>query len=292
MNRSLAKKKFAFILFALISLAVTGMSGLSGSGELDDRCVLPQTEGHEISLQERQSSFRKVENAAFAVGEKLIFDITFGFIRAGRAVLDIPEYRTLGDRRCYWVRLMVTSAAAFSWLYKVEDRYETYLDCEGLFPWQFEQHMREGGYRRDFAAYFDQVAHRVTTTEGQYDIPPYVHDIVSAFYYVRTLDFRNSRPGQRLHFQNFYKDSTFALDVKFLGRQTVEVNAGTFDCILVEPLVKEGGLFKSEGRIIIWLTDDEKKIPVKVSAQIAIGSIDVELREYHGVNDPFRAKKD
>jgi hypothetical protein len=187
---------------------------------------------------------------------------------------------------------MVTSAAAFSWLYKVEDRYETYLDCEGLFPWQFEQHMREGGYRRDFAAYFDQVAHRVTTTEGQYDIPPYVHDIVSAFYYVRTLDFRNSRPGQRLHFQNFYKDSTFALDVKFLGRQTVEVNAGTFDCILVEPLVKEGGLFKSEGRIIIWLTDDEKKIPVKVSAQIAIGSIDVELREYHGVNDPFRAKKD
>jgi len=239
-----------------------------------------------------QSGFRKVDNPAFSVGERLVFDISFGFIHAGQAVMEIPEYRYVNGRKCYWVRFQVNSAKAFSWIYKVEDRYETYLDAEGIFPWQFEQHIREGGYRRDFIAYFDQAAHRVTTTEGQYDIPPYVHDIVSAFYYARTQDFSNFRPGQRMRLQNFYKDSTYVLDVKFLGHQRVEVDAGTFDCILVEPLVREGGLFKSEGRIIIWLTDDEKKIPVKVSTRIVIGSIDAELTEYHGINGPIQAKRD
>ena len=90
--------------------------------------------------------------------------------------------------------------------------------------------------------------------------------------------------------QNFFKDTTYFLPVKFLGRQRIDVDAGTFDCIIVEPLMKEGGLFKSEGRVIIWLTDDERKIPVKVSTKVVIGSIDAELREYSGVNGPIRAK--
>ena len=71
--------------------------------------------------------------------------------------------------------------------------------------------------------------------------------------------------------------------MKFLGRQRIEVDAGTFDCIIIEPLMKEGGLFKSEGRVVIWLTDDDRKIPVKVSTRVVIGSIDAELREYSGV---------
>jgi hypothetical protein len=78
--------------------------------------------------------------------------------------------------------------------------------------------------------------------------------------------------------------------VKFLGRQRIEVDAGTFQCLLIEPLVKEGGLFKSEGRVIIWMTDDERKIPVKVSTQILIGSIYAELREYSGIHGAITAK--
>jgi hypothetical protein len=90
--------------------------------------------------------------------------------------------------------------------------------------------------------------------------------------------------------QNFFKDTTYTLSVKFLGRQRIEVDAGTFDCIIVEPLMKEGGLFKSEGRVLIWLTDDERKIPVKVSTKVVIGSIESELREYSGISGLIRAK--
>jgi hypothetical protein len=90
--------------------------------------------------------------------------------------------------------------------------------------------------------------------------------------------------------QNFYKDSTYELDVKFKGRQQIKVDAGKFNCVIIEPLVKEGGLFKSEGRIYIWLTDDERRIPVMVTAKILIGSVDSELVEYHGIAGSIRAK--
>jgi hypothetical protein len=81
------------------------------------------------------------------------------------------------------------------------------------------------------------------------------------------------------------------LDVKYLGKETVTVPAGTFDCIVVEPLVKEGGLFKHEGNIIIWLTDDEAKLPVKVKTKVVIGSVDANLSSYEGIKGQLTSKR-
>lgn len=233
---------------------------------------------------------RASKQDAFAVGERLIFDVGYGFITAGEAIMSIPQYDTVAGNPCLKVMFIVNSTPTFSWFYEVRDRYETYLDVDGIFPWQFEQHIKEGKYRRDFSAQFDQVNHLAKTSEGEYPIPPYVHDIVSAFYFARALDFSKMRIGEKIHFHNFYKDSTYNLDVKFLGRQQIEVGAGTFKCLIVEPLAQEGGLFKSEGRALLWLSDDDRKIPVKVSTKVIIGSIEAELREYTGVNGELKAR--
>jgi hypothetical protein len=128
------------------------------------------------------------------------------------------------------------------------------------------------------------------TEDKEVSIPPYSHDIVSAFFYVRTLDFSYLKINDRMTFRNFYKDTTYELGVRYLGKQRVKVSAGVFDCIMVEPLIREGGLFKSEGRIVIWLTNDERKVPVRVRAKILIGSIDAELKQHIGVLEPFRGK--
>ncbi|MCX8010678.1 MAG: DUF3108 domain-containing protein, partial [Ignavibacteria bacterium] len=125
---------------------------------------------------------------------------------------------------------------------------------------------------------------------GEYEIPKYVHDIVSAFYYVRTLDLSKYKTGDKLQLKNFYKNKTYDLDVLFRGKEIVEVPAGKFKCITVEPLVKEGGLFKSEGSILIWITDDEAKIPVKVKTKVIIGSIDGELTQYEGIKGTIKSK--
>ncbi|MDI6765649.1 MAG: DUF3108 domain-containing protein [Bacteroidota bacterium] len=234
-------------------------------------------------------TLRMISNNAFKSGEYLKFDVNYGFVTAGEAILKVTD-TIYQNRKCFLVEFLLNSKPFFDVFYKVRDRYSTIIDAEGMFPWRFEQHIREGGYSRDFVAEFDQINNIAITSEGDYPIPPYVQDIMSAFYFVRTIDFSDFKPGQKIYLQNFYKDSTYELGVKFKGRQTVKVDAGKFNCIIVEPLAKEGGLFKSEGRIYVWLTDDEMKIPVMVTAKIIIGNVESELVTYQGVAGPIRAK--
>ncbi len=238
----------------------------------------------------KRARLRTIENDAFGVGERLVFDVNYGFINAGEAVMYVAGYDSISDRKCYRVEFTVTSHPSFNWIYKVDDRYLTFIDADAIVPWKFEQHIREGSYRRDFIAEFDQIRHVATTTEGKYEIPDYVHDIMSAFYYARVLDYSTMKVGEGPTLFNFYKDKSHELKVRFLGRQELEVEAGTFNTIVVEPLVKEGGLFKSEGRIVIWLTDDERKIPVRVNTKVVIGSIDTELKQYSGLVGPLKAR--
>lgn len=235
--------------------------------------------------------FKKIDNKAFKVGERLTFDVKYGFVTAGVAEYHIPKIVKISGRDAYNVTFKVSSVPTFDAFYKVRDRYETFIDVDALFPWRFEQHIREGGYSRDFSAFFDQRKGKAKTSEGTYDIPQGVQDIISAFYLARTFDYSKMKVGDKFNLQNFYKDKTYPLDVVFKGRETVTVDAGTFDCIIVEPLVQEGGLFKSEGTIIVWLTNDELKIPVKVKTKIIIGSIDAELSKYEGLAGELKSKK-
>jgi len=234
--------------------------------------------------------WRKIEQKAFGVGEKLMFDVSYGPITAGEAVMQIPRLETQMNRPTYRIEFTVNSLKTFDWIFEVRDRYLTFVDVEAIAPLRFEQHIREGTYRRDFTADFDQANHVAKTSEGDHAIPEYVHDIMSAFYFARTLDYSNMKAGEYIQLFNFYKDKSYDLRVRFLGRQELEVEAGTFNTVVVEPLIMEGGLFKAEGRIVIWLTDDERKIPIRVNTKVVIGSIDVELREYSGLVGPLKSK--
>ena len=92
----------------------------------------------------RKDDFRKLENKAFKEGEKLTFDLNYGFVTAGVAVMQISKIKRISGREAYHINFEVNSLPSFDWIYKVRDRYESYLDVEGLFPWRFEQHIREG----------------------------------------------------------------------------------------------------------------------------------------------------
>ncbi len=236
------------------------------------------------------AELRKHKNDAFTVGEHLEFDVRYGFIVAGKAVLEIPKYEDYRGRKSFYIESRVNSLPFFSTFYKVEDKYVSVIDAEGIFPWRFEQHIREGGYERDFEAEFDHILNIAKTNEGIHPIDRYAHDILSAFYFTRTLDLSNMKPGQRIELKNFYKDTVYTLEVKFKGRQKIEVKAGTFNTIIVEPIIKGGGLFKAEGTLLIWLTDDEKKIPVMVKSRVIIGSITAELTKYSGIPGGIKAK--
>ena len=196
--------------------------------------------------------------APFLVGEKLVFDVKWGFIVAGEAVMSIPSYDTIFGKQVYHTNFLVNSTPTFSMFYVVKDRYDSFIDSQEYYSLKFEQVIREGKYKRDFRATFNYKENIAQTNFGDFPITTYVQDVLSAFYFSRTIDYTNYKPGQKIYLNNFYKDKTHPLEVKFIGRETIKVEAGTFRCIVIEPFMKEGALFKSEGRVLVYMSDDEK----------------------------------
>lgn len=235
--------------------------------------------------------WRVLTNSAFTVGEILNYDIYYGPIVAGSATIAAPSYEYYNNRKCLKVEFTMRSAKFFDFFFKVRDYYSSLIDAEGLFPWKFEQHIREGGYKKDSFAWFDQANHTAKTSDGgPYGIRPYTQDIVSTFFFARTLDYDTLRIGQSIHFSNFYENKVYPLDVKFLGLEDVDTKAGRFHCQIIEPIIVKGGLFRNTGRIVIWITNDSLKIPVKVQTEVTIGSVVAELLSYSGLAGTPTAK--
>lgn len=220
---------------------------------------------------------RYVENVAFGVGERLSFDINYGFINAGTASMEIPRLVEFNGRPSYQIITRAESNKFFSTFFKVDDRVESIMDAIGLFSWRFDKKLREGDYQSHRQYEFDQKSHTVVYKGDTIEVPPYVQDALSVLYYVRTLDLK---VGQSYFVDNFTDGRQMPLEIKVHGRERVEVPAGTFDCLVVEPLVKSVGVFKHQGRLTVYLTDDRVKMPVLMKSKVVVGSISAELTGY------------
>lgn len=220
---------------------------------------------------------RYVDNIAFGVGEKLSFDINYGFINAGTASMEVSRLIEYEARPCYQIVTLANSNSFFSSFYKVEDRAESIVDAIGLFSWRFEKNLREGSYRSDRQYSFDQRNHFTVYKEDTIEVAPYVQDALSILYYLRTQELK---VGTSMYIDNFVDGRKFSTEVKVLEKETIEVEAGTFDCLLVEPIMQSVGVFKHEGSLKVWLTDDRLKLPVLMKSKVLVGSISAELTGY------------
>ncbi len=220
---------------------------------------------------------RFVENVAFGVNEKFTFDINYGFINAGVATMEVVRLIEYESRPCYQIVSRANSNRFFSTFYKVDDRVESIIDAVGIFSWQFEKKLREGSYRSHRICSFDQRNHAVYYKDDTLAVPPFVQDALSVLYYIRT---QKLEPGTTLYVDNFTDGKLYPLEVRILKRETITVKAGTFDCIVVEPLLKTVGVFKHTGKLKVWLTDDRLKMPVLMKSKVLVGSITAELIDY------------
>ena len=228
-----------------------------------------------------QSIDRVVPNNAFEVGEELTFAIRYGPVVAGYSTMSIPKITEINGYECYQIVTKARTSGFFSAFFKVRDQVESYIDRDGLFSWRFEKHLREGKYRADQYVDYDQVnGWAVSNKKDTMKIPPCVQDILSSIYYARTQQLEVDKP---LFIDNHADNKLYPLEVKVHKKERVKVDAGEFDCVVVEPILRATGLFKSKGRLLVWLTDDERKIPVQMKSKIFIGYITAELKKMEGV---------
>lgn len=247
---------------------------------------------------------RVIQNNAFQVGEKLTFDIRYGFLTAGHATMEVKEMIMVNDSfPAYRIVTNAQSTKTFDLFFKVRDRVESILDARGIFSWGFTKNLREGGYKFDLFVEYDQLFGKANIEmiryhdeeplrikeqeEFEIKIPQYVIDVLGAFYFVRT---QKLRLGEPLHIPNHDNKKIYDLKVIIQRREEVKVRAGKFKCIVVQPRLKGDAIFKQKGKLWVWLTDDELKIPVQMKSKAFIGSVYTELAKIEGINKPITAK--
>jgi hypothetical protein len=222
---------------------------------------------------------RVVSNHAFAVGERLEFSVGYGMIKAGTAVMEIPDMVKLDGKKCYHIISTAESNKFFSVFFKVDDRVESFMEAHGLYSLRYDKHLREGKFKSDMSMTFDQENHLALYNNGKdtFQVPEYVQDVLSAFYFVRT---QNLEIGKSILVDNHTDKKTYPLEVRVLRKEKVKVPAGEFNCVVVEPMLKTPGIFEQKGSLTVWLTDDEVKMPVLMKSKVIIGSISTELVSY------------
>ena len=216
----------------------------------------------------------------FGVGERFVFDIKYGFVSAGTAVLGIPDLVRERGRECYRILSVAESNAFFSVFFRVRDVAESRVDARELVPLRFEKHLREGDFRADDVIVFDHDRHiAIYPRKGKDRLVPLAldaQDILSSLYYVRMMDLK---VGQRVFIENHADKKNYPLEIRVLGKERIEVPAGEFDCIVVEPKMRTAGLFRHRGALTVWLTDDRLHLPVLMKSKVVIGSISAVLIE-------------
>lgn len=213
----------------------------------------------------------------FKAGERLRFSVQYGPIKAGSAYLEVPEITDYEGHPTFLLLARAESNAFFSRFYKVKNRIESRWDADGRFSRRYAETRREGKLRFENEILFDPERGEARYKDGQtYPIPPQVQDALSSFYFTR---FQALPLGGSVVFDYHASRKSRPMEVKVIGRERVKTPAGTFNCVVIEPMLKAGGIFKNKGRLVIWLTDDERRMPVMMKSKVAIGSISVILQD-------------
>jgi hypothetical protein len=232
---------------------------------------------------------RVVPNAAFGVGESLTFLMHYGPVAAGNARLSIPQIVNVAGRPSYHIISELWSNKFFSSFFKINDRVESHTDVDGLFSWWFKKSLHEGDYKTEHTVEFDQANHRAVMKKGEkidtLAVPPFVQDILSAIYLLRTMKLA---PGDTIRLPNHSDGKLFDLQIVVHKREKAQTRAGKFPCLVVEPFLKTSGLFQQKGRLLIHMTDDQRKMPVMITSQLYVkgfklGAIVAELEKVEGV---------
>ena len=250
---------------------------------------------------EETYTLRKIENQAFIPGEKLKYRVHYGFVDAGEAILEVkPKIKTHAGRDVYHIVGTGRSLGAFDWFYKVRDRYETFIDTEAMVPWYFIRKVDEGGYKIDETMAFNPYKRIVATesvrnkkepVKGTYEVPQGIQDMVSAFYYSRTIDLSNIKEGDIIPINAFIDNEIVPLNIRYVGKDVVKTRKGTFNTLMFKPMVQAGRVFKAKDEMTIWISDDKNRIPIRVESAVIVGSIKMDLVDYENLANPINLVK-
>jgi hypothetical protein len=242
-------------------------------------------------------SFDSQKEDAFDTGEFFKFRIHYGIVNAGYATLEIKE-ATINNKKVFHAVGKGFTTGMSKFFFKVEDLYESYFDKDSGNPYRYVRKINEGGYTKNQEGIFNQTDNKILVkdykrkTEKTIILTDNVQDIVSSFYYLRNHpNIDKLQPGESIAIDMFFDDEITKFKLKYIGRQDITTKFGTVSTMVFKPLVQTGRVFKEKESLTLWITADSNKVPVRIKADLAVGSLKADLDEFKGLKNPFKVKK-
>lgn len=235
-----------------------------------------------------KDSLRRIEQDSFSTGEVLRYKVHYGVINAAEAVIEVgPEIQKVNNRPCYKANVFGKTIGSFDYFLRIRNTWRSYIDTSAIVPQLFHRNIEEGKYRKKENVTFDHYRNIVTVEDKKgtdtFKVPANVQDIVSGFFYMRTLPLDKYKIGDVIRVQGFFDDEVFDFNVVFQGRETVETKFGKIRAFKLVPKMPKNKLFSGEDAISVYLSDDKNKIPVLIKAEMFVGSVKVNLFQSSGL---------
>lgn len=224
--------------------------------------------------------------------ESLTYRIHYGFLNAGTAQLTArqqlfngkPHLRVIGRGK---------STGAVRAFFRVDDLYESYIDMATGLPTQYTRNIQEGGFSQHLIARFNHSSANVHLTNIKDKTTqnlvarPGVQDMLSAFYYLRTIEASRLRVGNVLQLQVWIDDHPFDFRLRVAGVENVFTRFGSVECLKIIPSVMSGRIFRDSESVVLYVTNDANHIPVEISAKLIVGKLKASLQDYKNVKYPI-----
>ncbi len=249
-----------------------------------------------INVFELKSQTKKIIDTPFKDGEWFEFRIHYGFFNTSYASIKLKK-DTLNDIPVFHSKGYGKTTGIARWFFKVEDHYESYFDKKKIMPYKFIRNIYEGGYTKNIEINFNhdmQIAHindKKKKTKSEIPFKINAQDIVSSFYYLRKFYPRDKKDiNESFNINMFFDSENYIFKLKYLGKEIIESKFGDIECLKFIPIVQSGRIFKEQESITIWISNDKNRIPIRVQADVIVGSIKAELENFKNLKYPFKIK--
>ncbi|MDL1913280.1 MAG: DUF3108 domain-containing protein [Bergeyella sp.] len=244
----------------------------------------------------QRSCSQYLRNISF--GERLTYRIHYGILTAGTCTLSTQEKQYAGLRHMYVLGRGSTSGFMRTF-FKVEDRYETYINLETGLPSYYIRNVKEGNYTQNLHAKFDKKNEFVYLydKEKPEEEPKKIktvknlQDMLSAFYYLRSFKTGDIKVGDIYDLNVWIDKEIFPFRIKIVAEETIKTQLGRINCLKIMPQVKDGRVFKNKESVIIWVSNDANYIPISVKAELLVGSLKADLSSHTRVKYPLKFSK-
>ncbi len=240
------------------------------------------------------TSIAQNSHSSFDSGEWFKFKIRYGIFTASFATLEVKN-ETLNGMPVHHIVGTGKSSGVLSMFFKVEDYYESYVDKNEVKPYRFIRKINEGGHTKDIEINFDHENKKALVFNKKYNkketftIKDNIQDMMSSFYYLRNnIDVSSLKEGDEQLVNMFFDNENYLFKLRFLGRETVKMNGNKIRCLKFRPIVQAERVFKEEESLTVWVSDDDNRMPIRIKADILVGSINADLIAYKGLKHPLK----